>query len=83
MAGDPLYIAVLLGLGVDELSMNAMAIPVAKRIIRLMTIEEARRITREVLHLMTVDEVNEYVAHEMNSRFPEIFRFGQNLATES
>ena len=34
MAGDPLYTPILLGLGVDELSMNALAIPVVKRIVR-------------------------------------------------
>ncbi|MHB8067200.1 MAG: phosphoenolpyruvate--protein phosphotransferase [Desulfobaccales bacterium] len=75
MAGDPLYIPVLLGLGVAELSMNAMAIPMAKHIIRLITIEEARNIARNALRLVTVEEVNDYVAQEMNRRFPEIFRF--------
>ncbi len=75
MAGDPLYIPVLLGLGVSELSMNAMAIPMAKHIIRLITIEEARKIARNALRLVTVEEVNEYVAQEMNRRFPEVFRF--------
>ncbi len=80
MAGDPLYIPVLLGLGVAELSMNAMAIPMAKHIIRLITIEEARKIARNALRLVTVEEVNDYVAQEMNRRFPEIFRFVHALA---
>ncbi|MEW6659405.1 MAG: phosphoenolpyruvate--protein phosphotransferase [Thermodesulfobacteriota bacterium] len=83
MAGDPLYIPVLLGLGVAELSMNAMAIPMAKYIIRMITIDEARKIARHALRLVTVEEVNDYVAQEMNRRFPEIFRFvhalGANL----
>ena len=80
MAGDPLYIPVLLGLGVAELSMNAMAIPMAKHIIRMITIEEARKIARHALRLVTVEEVNDYVAQEMNRRFPEIFRFVHVLA---
>jgi len=80
MAGDPLYIPVLLGLGVAELSMNAMAIPMAKHIIRMITIEEARKIARHALRLVTVEEVNDYVAQEMNRRFPEIFRFVHALA---
>jgi phosphotransferase system enzyme I (PtsI) len=75
MAGDPLYIPVLLGLGVAELSMNAMGIPVAKHIIRMITIDEARKIARHALRLVTVEEVNDYVVQEMDRRFPEIFRF--------
>jgi phosphotransferase system enzyme I (PtsI) len=80
MAGDPLYIPVLLGLGVSELSMNAVAIPMAKHIIRMITIEEARKIVRHALRLVTVEEVNDYVDQEMNRRFPEIFRFGRTMA---
>ena len=80
MAGDPLYIPVLLGLGVAELSMNAMSIPVAKHVIRMITIEAARRIARQALRMITVKEINDYVAQEMNHRFPGIFRFGRTLA---
>jgi len=79
MAGDPLHIPVLLGLGVAELSMNAMAIPIAKHIIRMITIEEARKIARHALRLVTVEEINDYVAQEMNRRFAEIFRFGRTM----
>jgi len=80
MAGDPLYIPLLLGLGVRELSMNAVAIPMAKHIIRMITFEEARKIARHALRLETVEEVNDYVTREMNRRFPEIFRFVHNVA---
>ncbi|MDD2901165.1 MAG: phosphoenolpyruvate--protein phosphotransferase [Syntrophales bacterium] len=80
MAGDPLYIPVLLGLGVAELSMNAVAIPVAKHVIRMITIEAARKIARHALRLITVKEINDFVAQEMNRRFPGIFRFGRTLA---
>ena len=51
MAGDPLYIPVLLGLGVEEFSMNAMAIPVVKRVIRMTSLEEATEIARKALLL--------------------------------
>jgi len=81
MAGDPLYIPVLLGLGVDELSMNPTSIPVVKKVIRMTSLSEARRIARQALDLPTVEEVNEYVSSEMDHRFPDIFRFGRPLAT--
>jgi phosphotransferase system enzyme I (PtsI) len=81
MAGDPLYIPVLLGLGVKELSMNPASIPVVKRVIRMTSLKEARKIARQALSLSTVEEVNDYVNQEMDHRFPDIFRFGRPLAT--
>jgi len=82
MAGDPLYIPVLLGLGVEEFSMNATAIPVVKRVIRLTSQKEARETAGRALGLHTVEEVNAYVTREMDRLFPEIFRFGRPLATK-
>lgn len=82
MAGDPLYIPVLLGLGVEEFSMNATAIPVVKRVIRMTSQEKARETAGRALRLHTVEEVNAYVTREMDRLFPEIFRFGRPLATK-
>jgi phosphotransferase system enzyme I (PtsI) len=80
MAGDPLYLPILLGLGVDELSMNHMSIPMVKKVIRLISYEEAKDMARQALDMATVEEINEFAAQEMNRRFPEIFRFGTALA---
>jgi phosphotransferase system enzyme I (PtsI) len=80
MAGEPLYIPVLLGLGVAELSMNAMAIPVVKRVIRLTSLTEAREMAHQALARATVEEVNDFVTREMDRRFPEIFHFAHSLA---
>jgi phosphotransferase system enzyme I (PtsI) len=80
MAGDPLNIPILLGLGVKELSMNPMAIPVVKRIIRMTSLREATEFARQALSKSTEVEVNDYVTRKMNDRFPEIFRFGRPLA---
>jgi phosphotransferase system enzyme I (PtsI) len=81
MAGDPLYTPVLLGLGVDELSMNALAIPVVKRIVRHASMEEAQDYARQALQHSTVEEVNAYVTGVMARRFPEVFMFGRELAS--
>jgi phosphotransferase system enzyme I (PtsI) len=80
MAGDPLYLPILLGLGVDELSMNHMSIPMVKKVIRLINFKDAKQMAKQVLEMVTVEEVNEFAAQEMNRRFPEIFRFGTALA---
>ena len=81
MAGDPLYIPILLGLGVDELSMNHMSIPMVKKVIRLISYEEAKDMARQAIDMATVEEINEFAAQEVNRRFPEIFRFGSALAS--
>jgi len=83
MAGDPLYLAILLGLGVDELSMNHMSIPMVKRVIRLINYKEAQEMAHQVLDMVTVDEINDFAVQEMSRRFPEIFRFGAALAGAS
>jgi len=80
MAGDPLYIPILLGLGVEEFSMNHMSIPVVKRVIRMISLEEAREMARHVLDMVTEEEVAEFATREISQRFPEIFRFGSALA---
>jgi len=49
LAGEPLAIPILLGLGLDEFSMNPPAIPIAKQIIRQLTLEEARAVAQDVL----------------------------------
>ena len=83
MAGEPLYVPILLGLGVKELSMNHMSIPLVKRVIRLINYKEAKEMARQVLDMATVVEVNSFAVQEMGHRFPEIFRFGPALAGNS
>jgi phosphoenolpyruvate-protein phosphotransferase (PTS system enzyme I) len=79
MASEPLYIPILLGLGLDELSMNPVTIPRVKQIIRLISCEESRRLVKEVLTLTTAGQVNRYVRHEMAERFPDLFGTNGNL----
>lgn len=62
MAGDPLITPVLLGLGIDELSMSAVAIPEVKQIVRAMTLAGAQDLVTRVLTLPTAEDVREAVA---------------------
>lgn len=73
MAGEPLYTLILLGLGLDKLSMNAISIPHIKQIIRQSTFAEAREMLAQSLLMETAADVESYVAKEMNQRFPETF----------
>ena len=70
MAGDPLNALVLLGLGVDELSMNGPSIPLVKRVIRAAKAADGRALLDHLLTLTTADEIEHEVRAEMSRRFP-------------
>ncbi len=61
LAGEPLAIPILLGLGLDEFSMNPPAIPLAKQIIRALTLEEAQEVAQAALKLDSPDAVQALV----------------------
>jgi phosphotransferase system enzyme I (PtsI) len=71
MAGEPLYVPVLLGLELDELSMNAQSIPKVKRVVRTATIAECRELSAELLKFSTIKEIKDFIFHEVGRRFPE------------
>jgi phosphotransferase system enzyme I (PtsI) len=61
MAGDQEAIPLLLGLGLDEFSMNPPSIPAAKRLIASLTLRQAQAIAEEALAKPTADEVRVYL----------------------
>jgi len=62
MAGDPLAVPLLVGLGVDELSMSAPAIPRAKQIVRGLDYAAARAAALKALALETPEAVRAALA---------------------
>jgi len=69
-AGDPLATAILLGLGLDEFSMNAPSIPKIKEIIRGTSLESCKALAAEVMRGRTVAEVRASVNAWMAKNFP-------------
>ena len=57
MAGEPHVVPVLIGLGLDELSMNAVSIPVVKSVIRDANFAELATLAKQVLTLPTAESV--------------------------
>jgi phosphotransferase system enzyme I (PtsP) len=57
MAGNPLCTLFLVGVGIDELSMGSMYIPVIKKLIRSIKMADAQRIAEELLRFDSVEEV--------------------------
>ena len=60
MAGDPVATMILLGLGLDEFSMSASAIPVVKNIVRSVTVEECKAVAEKALTMSTASEIVAY-----------------------
>jgi len=71
MAGEPLYSYVLLGLGMDEWSMNATSIPRVKRILRKSVAYEAREFVGELLAHATASDIAEILMKKLEVLFPE------------
>jgi len=72
MAGDPLCVPILLGLGIGELSMNARAIPLVKKLIRSISLKEAQEDFETVTGLCTASEVRAYILERMKTLLPEL-----------
>ena len=65
MSGDPMAAIILLGLGLHEFSMSALAIPQIKKIIRSVRYEDARVIAEEALNLETGEAVVDHILESM------------------
>jgi phosphotransferase system enzyme I (PtsI) len=57
MAGDPIYAPMLLGLGVDELSMSPALLPAVKFLVRAMKLEEAQKLAVQALAMDSPKEI--------------------------
>jgi len=80
MASEPAYVLVLLGLGLQEFSMNPIAIPKVKKVLRLARAEETRLMAEKLFQFSTAVEIKRYVRKWMAEMFPE--DFGKSIAEE-
>lgn len=72
MAAEALGAALLVGLGVDELSMTPCAVPAIRKIVRNLKIEELRKIASKTLEYSTPVEVIRYLRRELSHKFPDL-----------
>jgi phosphotransferase system enzyme I (PtsI) len=71
MASEPAYVLVLLGLGLEEFSMNPIAIPKVKKVLRMAKAIETRSMTERLFQFSTASEIKRYVRRWMVERFSE------------
>lgn len=77
MAGDPLMAALLLGLGVDELSMVPSSVPLVKSVVRNLTTVQCRELASAALTAGTAVEVLENCRTLAGQVAPEILELVQ------
>ncbi len=73
MSGELIYTLLLLGMGIRQMSVAPHKIPEMKRLIRLTSIAEARRVAEEALRLETARDVTAYLREQTRRLLPEAF----------
>jgi phosphoenolpyruvate-protein phosphotransferase (PTS system enzyme I) len=73
MAAEPTYALILLGLGLDEFSMNPVSIPKVKKVLRMSRFEETRSLVEQLFQFPTASEIECFVRNWMAERYPEDF----------
>jgi phosphotransferase system enzyme I (PtsI) len=71
MSGEPVYIPLLMGLGLRTLSATPRKIPELKRVIRSLTVSDCERVAAEALRLQTAREVSAYLREQLRRFLPE------------
>lgn len=70
----------LLGLGkVNELSMDPHSIPKVKKVIRGVSLPDAKAFAEHVMTLSSTKAINHYITMEMRKRFPSDFNRNQTF----
>ncbi len=73
MAGDPLYAAILLGMGYHVLSMNVASIPWVKKVVRSVRLRDAVELASLVMKQPTAAQGRKTAEDFMQDRFPDLW----------
>jgi phosphotransferase system enzyme I (PtsI) len=77
MAGDSKYTVLLLGMGLDEYSINADALLKIKKIIRSVSYTEAQEIAKQALSYTSAADIKKFITQFMEKRFPDVFSYSE------
>ncbi|MCE9583203.1 MAG: phosphoenolpyruvate--protein phosphotransferase [Planctomycetes bacterium] len=73
MSGDPLFTALLLGFGLRSFSAVPSALPEVKKVLRSVTVPEAKQIAQDALALTDAHQVTEFLTEKTKRIIPELF----------
>ncbi len=71
MAGESSYIPILLGLGIDELSMNPIAILEAKKVLRSMDYKQCREVVDQLFAFTTAEGIKKFLNRQKKNYLPK------------
>jgi phosphotransferase system enzyme I (PtsI) len=72
MSGMPVYIPLLLGLGLRGFSVPSSSIPEVKRICRSVSISQCKEIADQAMNMEDAHQINQYLAKELQKIAPEL-----------
>jgi len=72
MAGDPLATVLLVGMGIDELSVAPIVLPEIKKVILSIRQKDAKRVAEKVLAMTHDQEIREYLSSVIRNKVPDI-----------
>jgi len=73
MSGEPAFALLLLGLGLDEFSMPAIAVSRIKQIIRSVNFKDAQDIAHKALDLSKSKEVEKFAKEQLHNILPKFY----------
>jgi phosphotransferase system enzyme I (PtsI) len=71
MSGEPMFAALLVGLGLRQLSVTPRKIAELKRVIRQLSLAEAERVARDALTLETARDVTTLLKDNLRRILPD------------
>jgi phosphotransferase system enzyme I (PtsI) len=70
MAGDPINLPVLVGMGLTSFSMNSASIPAVKKLIRDLDTIQAKKNVKKIMKFNTVQEISDFILNEYKEILP-------------
>jgi phosphotransferase system enzyme I (PtsI) len=78
MCSDPFSVAILIGLGFDDLSCSPNMIPEVKKIIRSVTYDECKSLVKRAYRYNTVEGIEKCVEDFLRMRIPDLRIFRED-----
>ena len=73
MDGYPVMAMLLVGLGIDQLSMSPFSLPPIKKAIRSVTFVQAQEIAEKAMEFKTSEEIKNYAREKIKLLIPDLF----------
>ena len=73
MAAEPILSILLIGMGMDELSISPPMVPKVKKAIRSMTLQEMTELAQESLKMTSAEEIRLRAVETLKPKLPELF----------